>query len=123
VAQFRDDIVRRALLFLVLGPLLCIALVCALPALHSPKAFWPIFLDLAPIMSVLSLGLMAIAGLVDWLLAKTFWARIAASGLVDFGVVLIFQYITGPIVPLVGLAGAIPAALCSFLSVERNAHR
>ena len=114
---------KRALLFLLLGPLLCVALVCAPPALHSPKAFWPIFLDLAPIIFPLALGLMAIAGVVDWLLANTIWLRIIASALVAFAVVIIFQYATGPIVPLIGLVGAIPAAICSWLSGRKQKGR
>ena len=108
---------KRALLFLLLGTLLCVVLVSAPPAFGiSLKAFWPMFLDLAPIMFPLAMGLMAIAGGVDWLLADMGWLRIIASSLVAFAVVIIFQYATGPIVPLVGLAGAIPAAICSWLS-------
>lgn len=112
---------KRALMFLLLGTLSCVALLCAPPALHSPKVFWPIFLDLAPIMFPLACGLMAIAGVVDWLLADTGWLRIIASSLVAFAVVIVFQYATGPIVPLIGLAGAIPAAICSWLSAKKKA--
>jgi hypothetical protein len=112
---------KRALSFLLLGTLLCVALVSAPPALGiAPKVFWPIFLDLAPIMFPLALGLMAIAGMVDWLLADMGWLRIIASSLVAFAVVIIFQYVTGPIVPTVGLAGAIPAAICSWLSEKKQ---
>jgi hypothetical protein len=111
---------RRFLIFGLLGTLLCVALLCAPPALHSPKAFWPIFLALAPIMFPLALGLMAIAGVVDWLLANTSWLRIIASASVAFACVMIFQYADGRIVPLIGLVGAIPAALCSWLSGKRR---
>ena len=111
---------KRALLFLLLGVLLCVALLCAPPALHSPKAFWPIFMGLAPIMFPLAFGLMAIAGMVDWLLANKGWVRIVASSLVAFAVVIAFQSVTGPIVPLIGLAGAIPAAICSWLSAGKG---
>jgi hypothetical protein len=111
---------KRAFLFLLLGTLLCVALLCAPPVLHSPKTFWPIFLDLAPIMFPLVFGLMAIAGVVDWLLADAGWLCIIASSLVAFAVVIAFQYATGPIVPLIGLAGAIPAAICSWLSMQKS---
>ena len=111
---------KRALLFLLLGVLLCVALLCAPPALHSPKAFWPIFMGLAPIMFPLAFGLMAIAGMVDWLLADKGWIRIIASSLVAFSAVIVFQYVTGPIVPLIGFAGALPAAICSWLSVGKS---
>ncbi|MBR0994032.1 hypothetical protein JQ580_25250 [Bradyrhizobium japonicum] len=111
---------KRALLFLLLGAVLCVALLCAPPALHSPKAFWPIFLGLAPIMFPLAVGLMAIAGVVDWLLADKGWIRIIASSLVAFAVVIVFQYATGSVSPLVGFAGAVPAAICSWLSAGKG---
>jgi hypothetical protein len=64
---------KRALLFLLLGPVLCVALLAAPPAIHSPMAFLPIFVDLAPIMFTSAVGLMVIAGAVDWLLSGRTW--------------------------------------------------
>jgi hypothetical protein len=112
---------KRALLFLLLGPVLCVALMSAPPAIHSPQAFGPIFLNMAPIMLGLSFGLMTIVCLVDWLCAGTTWLRVCASAIAAFAVIIIFQYATGAVAPLVGFAGAIPAAICSWLlSREQN---
>src|ERR1043165_5044573 len=108
---------KRILIFLFLGPTLCLALLSLPTAVKSPAAFLPIFLTLAPIALPFVLPLMAIAGAVDWLFAKSTWTRIAASAAVTYVAVIMFQYLTGPLVMLsLGLVGAIPAALCSWLT-------
>ena len=112
---------KRILIFGLLGPFLSLMVLCAPTAIKSFSALPHVFLTMLPFAYTFGLGLMAIAGVADWLLAGRKWLRIAASAAAAYVAVIVFQYMTGPLVMLsLGLVGAIPAAVCSWLSSNQQ---
>jgi hypothetical protein len=125
---------KRFLLFVILAPAFWLALVLSLILMVLDGANEPIRIDLAalarvvPAMLAVGAPPLALAGLFDALLARTavpwrwVWVAIVAFGasLVVLNLPIV-QSFTGTLSASVGLAAAMPAALCSWLAKDRSA--
>ncbi|WGD48590.1 hypothetical protein QA641_23330 [Bradyrhizobium sp. CB1650] len=114
---------RRILIFGLLGPTLSYLLFVLLSREHAGllvRSAWLV----APIVFVVEGGPLLICGLLDFAMERVhWWERLAIALLTGFALtfVVIFAFLpnlakAGPAILQLGLVGAIPAAICSFLA-------
>jgi hypothetical protein len=112
---------NRFLIFLLLFPAIATASFYAVPYILTGAAqdggLGPVFMVLVFIVP----GLLV--ALIDWLVAKTSVPAVVATTLLTYGLsVLAMALLLGSSKQIVALAliGAIPAAVCSWLSNKQN---
>ena len=119
---------KRFLIFAILGPLIGLMIMLGISWFlagnfgYPGVRFWVYGLPLA---YVLGLAPALVAGAANWLLASklTFWLRVGATFCAGYIVTVLTgfvifdtRYTSLPEVLAFGLVGAIPAAICSWLS-------
>jgi uncharacterized membrane protein len=106
---------KRFLIFLLLFP--AIATVALYAVIYILTGAVVDSLSGPAFICLLFIGPALVVGLLDWLVSRTRMPRVIAPTLFAGGVSVVAAAWAGTIdVPVFGLVGAIPAAVCSWLS-------